>query len=70
MPGPVIRVLERLGWATKVRWPTAARFHSRRHGPGQDQQQAALQPGGPWTAPPAAPASRLSPLPAGSDRIR
>jgi stearoyl-CoA desaturase (delta-9 desaturase) len=66
----VIRAFERLGWATKVRWPTPARLDSRRRGPGRDQQQPALVPGGPWTAPPAAPASRLSSLPASSDRIR
>ena len=32
----VIRVFERLGWATKVRWPTSGRLDSRRRGPGQD----------------------------------
>ena len=63
----VIRAFERLGWATKVRWPTPAHLDSRR-GPGQ--QQSALQPGEPWTAPPAAPANRLSTLPASSYRIR
>jgi hypothetical protein len=65
----LVRVFERLGWATKVRWPAPARLDSRRRGPGQDQHQAALQSGGPWLAPPAAPASRLSPLPVSSDRI-
>ena len=66
----VIRVFERLGWATKVRWPTPARLDSRRRGPGQDEQQPAPRPGRPWTAPPAAPASRLSPLRVSNDGIR
>jgi hypothetical protein len=52
-----------------ARRPDPARLDSRRRGPGQDQQPA-LQPGGPWTAAPAAPARRLSPLCASSDRIR
>jgi stearoyl-CoA desaturase (Delta-9 desaturase) len=29
----VIRVLERLGWASNVRWPTPARLAARRRGP-------------------------------------
>jgi hypothetical protein len=66
----VIRVFERLGWATKVRWPTPARLDSRRRSSGQDQQQPALQPVGASTGRPAVPVSRRSPLPAGSDRIR
>jgi len=51
----VIRVFERLGWATKVRWPTPARLDSRRRGPGQDQQRPGLGDHGrrrqrPWPA--------------------
>jgi stearoyl-CoA desaturase (Delta-9 desaturase) len=32
IPAAVIPVFGRLGWATKVRWPTPARFDSRRDG--------------------------------------
>jgi stearoyl-CoA desaturase (delta-9 desaturase) len=30
----VIRIFERLGWATGVRWPILARLHDRRRSPG------------------------------------
>ena len=66
----MIRIFERLGWATKVRWPTPARLDSRRRGSGQDQQEPVLQPVGASTGRPEVPASRRSPLPAGRDRIR
>jgi hypothetical protein len=56
--------------STKVRWPTTARLDSRRRGSGQDQQWPALQPVGASTGRPEVPASRRSPLPVGSDRIR
>ena len=41
----VIRLFERLGWATGVHWPVPARLTARRN-PGRDQPQPALQPGG------------------------
>jgi stearoyl-CoA desaturase (delta-9 desaturase) len=43
----VIRVFERLGWATAVHWPDPARLAARRRAAGQDQPQPALQPTGP-----------------------
>ena len=64
----VIRIFERLGWATKVRWPTPARLDSRRRYPAQGEAEPALRPGGRRTG--RAAASRLSPLPADGDRIR
>jgi stearoyl-CoA desaturase (delta-9 desaturase) len=64
----VIRIFERLGWATKVRWPTPARLDSRRRSPAQDEPEPALRPGGRRTG--RAAASRLSSLPADRDRIR
>ena len=41
----VIRVFERLGWATGVHWPVPARLTARRRNPGRDQPQPALEPG-------------------------
>jgi stearoyl-CoA desaturase (delta-9 desaturase) len=64
----VIRIFERLGWATNVHWPTPARLDSRRRSPGRGEPEPALQPGGQRTG--RAAASRLSPRPAGGDRIR
>jgi hypothetical protein len=64
----VIRIFERLGWATKVHWPTPARLDSRRRCPGRGEREPALQPEGRRTG--RAAASRLSPLPAEGDRIR
>jgi hypothetical protein len=64
----VIRIFERLGWATKVRWPTPARLDSRRRYLAQGEPGPALPPGGRRTG--RAAASRLSPLPADGDRIR
>jgi stearoyl-CoA desaturase (Delta-9 desaturase) len=64
----VIRIFERLGWATKVRWPTPARLDSRRRYPAQGEPGPALRPGERRTG--RAAASRLSPLPADDDRIR
>jgi stearoyl-CoA desaturase (delta-9 desaturase) len=63
----VIRVFERLGWATGVHWPVPARLAARRRDPGGDQPQPALQPGRRRTG--RAAADRLSPPPAGSDRL-
>ena len=54
--------------ATKVRWPTPARLDSRRRCPGRVEPEPVLQPGERRTG--RAAASRLSPLPAGGDRIR
>jgi stearoyl-CoA desaturase (delta-9 desaturase) len=42
----VIRVFERLGWATAVHWPDPARLASRRRLPVQDRPSPALQPVG------------------------
>ena len=64
----VIRIFERLGWATKVRWPTPARLDSRRRYPAQGEAEPALRPGGRRTG--RAAASRLSSLPADGNRIR
>ena len=41
----VIRIFERLGWATKVRWPTPARLDSRRRCPGRANQGRPCSPG-------------------------
>jgi fatty-acid desaturase len=62
----VIRIFERLGWATKVRWPTPAHLDSRRRGRGKPEP--ALQPGGQRTE--RAATSRPSPLPASGNLIR
>ncbi len=62
----VIRIFERLGWATSVHWPVSARLDSRRRSRGKPEP--ALQPGGRRTE--RAAASRRSPLPASGDRIR
>lgn len=56
----VIRIFERLGWATSMHWPVPARLDSRRRGRGRPEP--AFQPGGRRT--------ERSPLPAGGDRIR
>jgi hypothetical protein len=71
----VIRIFERLGWATKVRWPTPARLDSRRRYPAQGEAEPALRPGdrrtrGRCTGRSPSAASRLSSLPADGDRIR
>jgi hypothetical protein len=67
----VIRIFERLGWATKVRWPTPARLDSRRRYPAQGEPEPALRrSGGRRTGREAVPASRVSPLPASSGRLR
>ena len=42
----VIRVFERLGWATAVRWPDPVRFAARRRPSAQDRPRAALPPPG------------------------
>jgi stearoyl-CoA desaturase (delta-9 desaturase) len=65
----VIRIFERLGWATKVRWPTPARLDSCRRGAVRGQPQPALQPGEPWAGRPAVPPSGLPPLPVSRNRI-
>jgi stearoyl-CoA desaturase (delta-9 desaturase) len=65
----VIRIFARLGWATKVRWPTPARLDSRRrYCPAWGEPEPVLRPGGRRTGRTAA--SRLSPLPARGDRVR
>jgi hypothetical protein len=40
----VIRVFERLGWATGVHWPVPARLDCRRRDQGQPQPAPVLQP--------------------------
>ena len=57
-----------LAVAFYVRWPTLARLESRRRCPSRGEPEPALQPGERRTG--RAAASRLSPLPAGGDRIR
>ncbi len=42
----VIRIFERFGWATNVRWPTSSRLDDRRQPPGADRQDPALVPAG------------------------
>ena len=64
----VIRIFERLGWATKVRWPTPARLDSRRRCPGRGEPEPVLRPGGQRIG--RAAASRLSSLPARGDRVQ
>jgi stearoyl-CoA desaturase (delta-9 desaturase) len=64
----VIRLFERLGWATGVHWPVPARLAARRN-PGRDQPQSALQPGGRRTERAVIPGRRLSRLPVSSDRL-
>jgi len=69
----VIRIFERLGWATKVRWPTPARLDSRRRDPAQGEAEPALRTGGRRAGgrrTGRAAASRLSSLPADGNRIR
>jgi stearoyl-CoA desaturase (Delta-9 desaturase) len=65
----VIRVFERLGWATGVRWPVPARLAARRRNPGRDQPQPAPRPGRRRTGRAAVPTCGLSPLPASRDRL-
>jgi len=64
----VIRLFERLGWATGVHWPVPARLAARRN-PGRDQPQPALQTGGRRTERAVIPGRRLSQLPVSSDRL-
>jgi stearoyl-CoA desaturase (Delta-9 desaturase) len=66
----VIRVLERLGWASNVRWPAPARLDHRRRDPGTNRPQRAPQSGERRTTRAAVPARRPSPLPAGRDQLR
>jgi hypothetical protein len=42
----VIRIFERLGWATSVHWPARARLESRRRDQGQHQPAPVLQTAG------------------------
>jgi stearoyl-CoA desaturase (delta-9 desaturase) len=42
----VIRIFERLGWVTAVRWPDPARLASHRRCPSQDQSQQVLHSAG------------------------
>ena len=63
----LIRVFDRLGWATRVHWPVPGRLAARRRNRGRDQPQPALQPGRRRTR--RAVADRLSPPPTGSDRL-
>jgi stearoyl-CoA desaturase (delta-9 desaturase) len=42
----VIRVFERLGWATGVHWPVPARLEGRRRGHGQTRPRPVLQDSG------------------------
>ena len=39
----VIRIFERLGWATSVHWPVPARLDRRRHDQGRPQAAPVLQ---------------------------
>jgi stearoyl-CoA desaturase (Delta-9 desaturase) len=41
-----IRIFERLGWATNVRWPASGRLDDRRRRPGGDRQDQAVVPAG------------------------
>ena len=43
----VIRVFERLGWATGVHWPVPARLAARRRNPGRDRAGDVIQPAAP-----------------------
>jgi stearoyl-CoA desaturase (Delta-9 desaturase) len=65
----VIRVFERLGWATGVRWPVPARLAARRRNPRRDQPQPAPRPGRRRTGRGAVPVCGQSPLPASRDRL-
>jgi stearoyl-CoA desaturase (delta-9 desaturase) len=65
----VIRLFERLGWATGVHWPVPARLTARRRNPGRDQPQPALQPGRRRTERAVIPGRRLPQLPVSSDRL-
>jgi stearoyl-CoA desaturase (Delta-9 desaturase) len=40
----LIRIFERLGWASDVRWPTPARLDNRRRDAAQDEPHRVLQP--------------------------
>lgn len=42
----VIKIFERFGWATDVRWPTSGRLDNRRRRPGSDRQDPAPVPTG------------------------
>ena len=42
----LIRVFERLGWATNVRWPTVTRLNDRRRRPGAERQDRVLATAG------------------------
>jgi stearoyl-CoA desaturase (Delta-9 desaturase) len=58
----LIRIFERLGWATAVHWPDPARRAARRPHPGRARPDQALQPGGTLSRRGQRhPASRLSP---------
>ena len=63
----VIRIFERLGWATKVRWPTPARLDSRRRCPERGEPEPALQSGGRLTGAGHAGCRRCPPAVTGSD---
>jgi stearoyl-CoA desaturase (Delta-9 desaturase) len=65
----VIRLFERLGWATAVHWPVPARLTARRRHPGRDQPPPALQPGGRRTERAVIRARRLPQLPVSSDQL-
>src|SRR5580704_15974946 len=65
----VIRLFERLGWATGVHWPVPARLTARRRNPGRDQPQPALQLGGRRAERAVIPGRRLPQLPVSSDRL-
>jgi len=65
----VIRLFERLGWATGVHWPVPARLTARRRNPSQDQPQPALQPEGRRTERTVIPSRLLTQLPVSSDRL-
>ncbi len=41
----VIRIFERVGWATGVRWPTSARLDHHRRNSGQARPRRALRSG-------------------------
>ena len=60
----LIRLFERLGWATAVHWPDAARLAARRRpAAGQDQPQPARQPASLPASLPATPPASLPRLP-------
>jgi stearoyl-CoA desaturase (Delta-9 desaturase) len=64
----VIRLFERLGWATGVHWPVPARLAAHRN-PGRDRPGSALQPGGRRAERAVIFGRRLSQLPVSSDRL-